>query len=344
MRLFHARTHKGGRGMAKKHHPRRGSHGYSPRKRAKREIPRFKNWPELDISESPRIQGFVGYKAGMTHIIGIDTRPKSTTSGHEIQLPVTVIEVPPLEPIALRVYERTPYGLRTLTEFWNSNLNKHLSRRINVPSKGHKIDVETEKVDDVRILVHTQPYLVTGVPKKKPEIVELRIGGGTIEQRLDFAREIMKKEIKITDFAHEGKIVDVIGVTKGKGFQGAVQRWGVKLLHHKDRKHRRKVGTMGPHFPAYVRPTVPLAGQMGYHRRTEYNKIILKIGDNGDEITPKGGFLRYGIVRNEYLLLKGSIPGTTKRLIGLRDPIRPPVAPMRAPEITYISVESPQGA
>ena len=138
-------------------------------------------------------------------------------------------------------------------------------------------------------------------------------------------------------------MMDAIAVTKGKGFQGAVKRWGVKLLHHKNRKHRRMIGTLGP-WLSWVRPTVPQAGQMGFHKRTEYNKRILKIGENGEEITPQGGFPHYGIVRNEYVIVHGSLPGSVKRIIRMRHAIRYiKGVKVEKPEITYISTTSKQG-
>jgi large subunit ribosomal protein L3 len=323
--------------------------GYSPRKRAKSEIPKVKTWPK-DNTEVPKLQGFAGYKAGMTHAFVEDYRPTSTTSGKEVQIPVTIVETPPMKIVAIRIYERTSYGLKTLTEVWNSKLDKELARRLPVPTKYDNkkplknLEKLEKSIDEVRVLASTQPKLVTGVPKKKPELMELRVGGGTIKEKLDYARSILGNELKITDFIKEGDMVDVIAVTKGKGFQGSVKRWGVKLLTHKNSKHRRMTGTLGPWHPNYVMSEVPQAGQMGYHQRTEYNKRILKIGEKGDEITPDGGFLKYGIVRNNYVVIHGSIPGPSKRLISLRDPIRRRgVAVEKAPEITYISTESKQG-
>ncbi len=89
-----------------------------------------------------------------------------------------------------------------------------------------------------------------------------------------------------------------------------------------------------------------MAGQTGYHQRTEYNKKILKIGeaDQVDEINPKGGFIKYGLVKNNYLLLKGSLPGPSKRLVMLRKAIRPHGKHDDAPQISYISTASKQGA
>ncbi len=332
--------------MPDRHHPKRGSKGYSPRKRAKSEIPRFKSWPERE--GEPKIQGFAGYKAGMTHAFIMDYRPTSTTAKQEVRVPVTVIEVPPMKVAAVRLYEYTPYGLRTTGEVWAEKLEKELSRRLPIPKKYETKEawgiIDKKNVDDVRLLVYTQPKKVSGVPKKTPELMEVRVGGGTIEERLRYAKGKLGKELKIKEFTGEGQMLDVASITKGKGFQGHVQRWGIKLLTHKNSKHRRMIGTLGPWNPPYVHPNVPQAGQMGYHQRTEYNKRVLKIGEKGEEITPNGGFIRYGNVRNEYLILHGSVPGPAKRLVRFRDALRFHGVTVEKPEITYISRESKQGA
>ena len=89
---------------------------------------------------------------------------------------------------------------------------------------------------------------------------------------------------------------------------------------------------------------IPRAGQTGYHQRIEFNKRILKIGKDGKEVTVKGGYVRYGEVNGPYMLISGSIPGTEKRQIHLRVPARPPTeTPEAPPQVTYISLESPQG-
>ena len=333
--------------MPNKRRPRKGSKAYSPRKRAASQTPRLDSWPE--ISEGPKLQGFAGYKAGKTHAFVVDYRPKSLTSGQEIQVPVTVLEVPPMKVAAVRVYESTRYGLRTVGEVWSNSLNSELSRRLPIPKNYDPEkawnDLSKSDIDDVRVLTYTQPKLVSGVPKKVPELMETRIGGGTIEERLEYAKSLLGKEVSVSDFVKDGGIIDVSAITKGKGFQGAVKRWGIKLLHHKNSKHRRLVGNLGPKRPGYVRPTVPQGGQMGYHQRTEFNKRVLKIGEKGEEITPKGGFLNYGDIRNNYVLIHGSVPGPTKRLIRLRDPVRPNGTMLKeAPNITYVSIQSKQGA
>ena len=89
-------------------------------------------------------------------------------------------------------------------------------------------DLSKSDIDDVRVLTYTQPKLVSGVPKKVPELMETRIGGGTIEERLEYAKSLLGKEVSVSDFVKDGGIIDV-SITKGKGFQGAVKRWGIKL-------------------------------------------------------------------------------------------------------------------
>ena len=329
--------------MPGNHHPRRGSMGYSPRKRARAETPHIKNWPSG--GDTPKIQGFLGYKAGMTHAFVVDYRPTSTTSGKEVMMPVSVVEAPPIKIAAIRSYKKTIHGLETISEIWCNKLDSELAKRISLPKNKVKENWDfTKNADDIRVLVYTQPKLVTGIPKKVPEIRELRISGGSIDERINYAKEILGKELKIEDVVREGDMLDILAITKGKGFQGHVKRWGVKLLTHKNSKHRRMIGTAGSWHPNWIQQTVPQAGQMGYHQRTEYNKRVLKIGDNGDEITPAGGFPHYGNVRNSYVLIHGSIPGPSKRLISMRDAIRyKRGVKVEKPEITYISSTSKQG-
>jgi len=102
------------------------------------------------------------------------------------------------------------------------------------------------------------------------------------------------------------------------------------------------VGAIGGWRPRRVRWRVPQMGQTGYHQRTEYNKRVMKIGVSDEAITPKGGFVRYGTVTNEYLVLKGSVPGPKKRLIRISHAIRPHPR-QGVPEIIAISTRSQQG-
>jgi large subunit ribosomal protein L3 len=86
------------------------------------------------------------------------------------------------------------------------------------------------------------------------------------------------------------------------------------------------------------------AGQMGYHTRIEYNKKIMLISDKPEQVNPNGGLIRYGTVRTTFILLKGSLPGPTKRMIRLETPIRPNKKQEDATfTLQEISLESKQG-
>jgi large subunit ribosomal protein L3 len=206
-----------------------------------------------------------------------------------------------------------------------------------------KVKENLDHIVEFRLLTVAQPRLA-GVSKKKPELVEIKIDGAPIDELFEYAKKLLGKSVGFSEVFREGQYVDVVAVSKGKGFQGPVRRWGVRILQHKSRKTKRGVACIGPWKPPRVLYTVPRAGQMGYHQRTEYNKRILKIGADGREVTPKGGFIRYGTVKSPYVLLAGSVPGPKKRLIRFRVPARaPPVVPAEPPKISEFSVASQQG-
>jgi len=333
-------------GHRKKHAPKRGSLAFLPRGRASRAIGKVRFWPKVE--EGPTLLGFTGYKAGTTHIFLVEDRPGSPDYGQEILQAATVVETPPIVVCAIRAYARNEYGLQTFTEAWMKNPPKDLNRAVKLPENLNpeenlkKMEENLDKIAEFRLLTATQPRQ-TGVPKKKPDVMEIKIDGGSIKEEFEYAKGLLGKTVSVADVFKEGQFVDVISITKGKGFQGPVKRWGVRIRPRKSRKTKRGIAVLGPWKPSRVLYTVPRAGQMGYFQRTEYNRRILKIGNDGSEVSPKGGFLRYGPVRGTYILLNGSLPGPTKRLIRLRHPARPKRVPEAPPKITHISLESPQG-
>ena len=333
-------------GHRKKSAPKHGSLAYLPRGRAKRPVGRIRFWPKVE--EGPTLLGFMGYKAGMTQLLMVEDKPNSLDFGKETSHPATVLDVPPIIVFAIRAYTKDQYGLHTFTEAWMKNPPKDFDRALVLPEEFNteekltKIEENIEEIAEIRILAATQPRLVA-VPKKKPDITEIKVDGGQIKEQFEYAKSLLGKPVSITDVFKEGHFMDVVSITKGKGFQGPVKRWGIKILPRKSRKTKRGVAAIGPWKPARVLYTVPRAGQMGYHQRTEYNKRILKIGIDGKTVTPKGGFLNYGEVKGTYILVDGSLPGPAKRLVRLRHPARPPKKMAEAPpNITYISLESMQ--
>lgn len=324
------------------HHPRRGSVGYSPRVRAKSPIGRIRSWITDDTT---RVQGFAGYKVGMTHVVKVDDIRNSPTYGQEIAKAATVIEVPPMVVCGVRTYKRTTNGLQVLAEGWAKKQSDDLARKIPTIKPGNGIGAVEKTIEDaveLRLITHTQPRLAA-VPKKKPEIMEWAIGGPK-EEGLALAKELLGKEVGVSDVLKEGEFLDVIGVTKGKGFQPPIKRWGTKHLPRKDRKGRATAGNLGPTNPAAMKWTVPTSGQMGYHHRTELNKQILKIGTSEDDVNPAGGFLHYGLVKGDFLLIEGSVPGPRKRMLRFRPAVRPPArVPEGVPQLVNISKTSKQG-
>ena len=326
--------------------------GFGPRKRATSEVPRIRSWP--DDEGSPALQGFAGYKAGMTHVVMVNDESNSPREGMEESVPVTVVETPPMRAVALRAYKDTAYGKKPVTEVWTTEFHEELDRTLDLPAES-TFDEDADElrsllddgqVDDLRMITHTVPSALKNVPKKKPDVMETRVGGGSLEERADFALDLLEEggEHAMEDVFRPGQYLDVSGVTKGKGTQGPVKRWGVQKRKGKHARQgwRRRIGNLGPWNPSRVRSTVPQQGQMGYHQRTELNKRLIDIGE-GDDASVDGGFVNYGEVTGNYALIKGSVPGPNKRLIRFRPAVRPNDQPRLDPEVRYVSTASNQG-
>ncbi|MBI2670744.1 50S ribosomal protein L3 [Candidatus Woesearchaeota archaeon] len=324
--------------MARAHSPRSGSLQYWHRVRAKRIYPRIRSWFK-DIKEL-KILGFAGYKVGMTHIIYKNTNPNSPLKNELVSIPATVLECPPLKTYSIRFYKNTDNGLQLISEILSTKLDKELSRKINIPKKQKEknLDEILSKTTEVRICFYTQPKLIK--LKKNPEIFEISLSGNNPRSQYEFAKALLDREIRIQEIFRPGQFVDIHAVTKGKGLQGAVKRFGVTLKSHKSEKKRRSAGNLGAWTPKKVSFRVPQKGQMGFHNRTDYNKQILEINSNPEKINPKDGFPHYGLVKSDYILIKGSVLGPQKRLIRLSEAFRNhKIMPM---EINYISLESKQ--
>ena len=320
-------------GRRKYSRPRHGSLAYLPRGRSSRFLPRVKHWP--DGRDGPL--GFVAFKVGMTAVHFIDNRPGSPTQGSEVRSAATVIAAPPLKVIGLALYGKEEGRLVDVGRIWSPEFSEEVKRRNKTfnPSPGpEKVDELKEKIAEVRLIVATQPRLV-GLGKK-PLITEIKIGGD-VESALRKGLELLGKELRLSDVFKEGEFVDVIGVTKGKGFQGVVKRYGVSILQRKSRKTRRGVAAIGPWNPHYVMYTVPRSGQMGYHRRTEFNKRLLKISSDTQAENPASGWHRFGIIRTGYAVVEGSLPGTPKRPLILRVAAKPPRL-TEPPKLTLLEV------
>ncbi|MEA2070048.1 MAG: 50S ribosomal protein L3 [Asgard group archaeon] len=327
-------------GKRTKSAPHQGSLSFR-RVRVKTPKGKIRSWP--DWNGKPRLLGYAGFKAGMTHLVIVENRKHSQMYNQERIVPVTILECPPLKVIGLRGYKYTPEGLQILGEAFIKDLPQILDRKMILPDK-KKYDAKSRlktlqkrlgSMFELRVIVMTNPQEAK-LPRKKPDILELKVGCKTIEEGFEYAKSLLGKDIPVDTVFEPGEYVDTIGVTKGKGIQGPVKRFGIKILPRKTRGVKRKPGALGPWSPSQTMYTVAHQGQHGYHQRTEYNKLIMKVGTKEEEITPAGGFKKYGIVTNDFLLVKGSVQGTPKRLITMRTPIRGK-EPREVPEIVHIS-------
>ncbi len=311
--------------------PLRGSRAFYPRKRARRIYPRIKSWPSSNVVAP---LGFAGYKAGMTHGLVTDANAKLRSRGQPAAKALTIIECPPLSVFGFRCYQKTYSGLKTIYDVFSEKLDKNLSRKISLKPNAKKLEnIDESKVSNIHLLCNTRPPF-----KKTPEVFEIALSGDPKKQ-LEYAKNILGKELKVSEIFKQGDYVDIIAVSKGKGFQGPVKRFGIRVHGRKARQMQRHVGSLGPRHPSRILPTVPSAGQLGFASRTELNKRIIKI-ENGLKI--KGGIIDYGNVENECILLEGSVPGPKKRLIRMRVPIRPLKSKYGA-DLRYLSLESKQG-
>ncbi|KAJ1548213.1 60S ribosomal protein L3 [Cladochytrium tenue] len=333
-------------------HPRHGSLGFLPRKRSRTHRGRVKAFPRDDPKKPVHLTAFMAYKAGMTHIVRDLERPGSKMHKKEIVEAVTILETPPMVVVGVVGYVETPRGLRSLTTVWAEHLSDEVKRRFYknwyhskkkaftkyaqkyAVDSAKPIQQQLERIKKycqvVRVIVHTQISLVK-IGQKKAHVMEIQLNGGSISDKVDWAREHFEKTIKVADVFGQNEMIDVIGVTKGHGYSGVVSRWGVKKLPRKTHRGLRKVACIGAWHPSRVMYSVARAGQDGYHHRTEVNKKIYRIGAKGDEksgatefdltvkgITPLGGFPHYGIVNEDWIMVKGCTVGVKKRVVTLR--------------------------
>jgi large subunit ribosomal protein L3 len=291
-------------------------------------VPTVGFWPALF---EKRLCGFAGYKAGMTHITYIDDT-ESPSKGSEVYASATVVECPPMAVYGVRGYKDG----RVLRDVLVAD--EKVLKLLGI-SKKKDGKLSASDIDDVHVLAFTLPQK-TGMGKKTPERMEIAVGGKDVSEKLEYATSLLGKEVKVSDVFKVGEFLDAVAITKGKGWQGTIKKFGTAQQRRKSTGKRRHIGSLGAWHPGYVQYTVPRPGQMGYHKRTEMNKRIMKMGSPA-EINPSGGFTHYGVLKNEYLLVKGSLAGPQKRLIRFRHAVRM-LSASKQPDIKYVSLESKQ--
>ena len=294
--------------MGSLHRPRHGSLQFWPRVRANREVPSV-NWRALDNAQAKnKLLGYIGYKVGMISVLVKDNTANSMTKGKSIVMPSTLVELPPVKIYSIKLYKNR----QVVGEIISSSLEKELKRKIIMPKQSKNVEKD---FDDVRILVYSI-VKKTGI-KKTPNMCEIGLKGNA-QEKLEFAKTLLNREINFDEFFDKNQIVDIHAVTKGKGFQGPVKRYGITYRPHKSEKGVRKVGSIGPWHPARVTFRVPMAGQLGYFTRVQYNNKILNLGKE-----MQSEFQHYGKLKTNYAIIKGSIQGPAKRAVVLTSSLRP---------------------
>jgi len=340
--------------------PRHGSLGFLPKKRSRRHRGKVKAFPKDDAKKQCHLTAFIGYKAGMTHVVREADRPGSKLNKKEIVQAVTIIETPPMVAVGVVGYIMTPKGLRAFKTVFAEHLIEECRRRFYknwYRSKKKAFTKYTKKWQDeqgkkeiekefnkmkkycnvIRVIAHTQIKLMKK-RQKKAHIMEIQVNGGTVAQKIQYARDLMEKTVPVKNVFGPDEMIDIIGVTKGKGYKGVTSRWHCKKLPRKTHKGLRKVACIGAWHPSRVGFSVARAGQKGYHHRTEINKKIYRIGEgvhtkdgkviknnasteydlSEKTITPMGGFPHYGEVNQDFIMLKGCCIGPKKRVLTLR--------------------------
>ncbi len=305
--------------MAKLSRPRKGSLQFYPRKRAAKFVHSV-NWKPISSNSQDSLLGFITYKVGMATAIVKDLTDKSPTAKKKIVLPVTILEAPAVKIFSVRFYKFN----KPIKDIIVSN-DKELKRKLKLSKSPHDLSKIPQNYDDIKILIYSLPKQTS--VKKTPDFIEIAISGKDKEQKLNFIKSQINKEIPVFEFLKsidkESNLLDVRGVTKGKGFSGPVKRFGVNLRHHKSEKGVRKVGSLGPWHPARVTFRTPIAGQLGLFSRISYNhKLINSSLISEKDINPIHGFKNYGKIRTSYIILKGSVPGPAKRAVILTPSFR----------------------
>jgi len=286
--------------------PRSGSLQFWPRKRANKFLPSV-NWSTIKKDSTKGLRGFICYKAGMTSGFVLDNTPDSMTKGKKIIIPLTILECPKNKIFSVRFYKNGIVAKEVLAK----NLDKELKKVVKLPKKetNHEHLEHANEYDDVRVIIFSI-VKNTGI-KKTPDLSEVDLVG-SFEDKINFIKTNIHKEISAPDIFERGKLIDLRGLTKGKGLQGPVKRFGITLKSHKSEKGQRRPGSLGPWHPARVTFRAPMAGQLGMFTRVVYNNKIIEVGNAGKNLAFKN-IKNFGDIKTDYILVRGSVSGPAKR-------------------------------
>ena len=186
-------------------------------------------------------------------------------------IPCTVIEAGPCVVTQIRTVEKDGYAAVQLA--YDEISEKHASKAL----KGHFEKAGT-------------------TPKRK-----------LVEFKADFAQELKLGDVlTVADIFSDVKFVDVVGTSKGKGFQGVVKRHGfagVGGVTHGQHNRLRHPGSLGASsWPSRVFKGMRMAGHMGNARVKVFNLEVIKV-----------------MPENNLIVVKGSVPGAKGSYVIMED-------------------------
>jgi len=297
--------------MAPPHSPRKGSLQYWPRKRARKILP-SPNWKAIKSDSQKKLNSFIAYKAGMASACVKDDTADSMTKGKKIIVPVTILECPSMKIFSVRLYKNG----KVMREILADNLEKDLKRKVKLPKDNKKMSEFGEGYDDVRVICYST-IKKTNI-KKTPDLSEVALGGN-LNEKISFVKENLGKDIVISSLFSKGDLVDVRGLTKGKGFQGPVKRFGITLKSHKSEKGQRRPGAIGSFHPGRTTMYAPMAGQIGMFTRITYNHKVLDLGKSEEKFK---SIKNFGDMKTDYIIVAGSVQGPAKRQLLITPSLR----------------------
>ncbi|MDD3975745.1 MAG: 50S ribosomal protein L3 [Candidatus ainarchaeum sp.] len=312
--------------MPRRYKPRAGSMAFYPRVKAKSIIPKFNSFGDIVNNSDCKPLCFFTIKAGMAQVIGKDAHKKSSTYGQEVVTSVTLLDAPDLKVVGARFYKdnKIIFGKKAVFEFLN--FDNLISRKIKGKNSKKTISLDDilKRKDEANSLV-LLAYLdskKTSTGQKKPILAEIPLSGD-YDSQINYLKEKLNKTISALEVFNADTYLDVKSISKGHGTTGPVKRFNIKTLRPKHQQIERHVGSIGPWHPATIMYTVPRAGQHGFHNRTAYNKKLLMIDSDVNKVNFKAGLQNYGVLKNNYLVVAGSVPGPVKRVVVLRNATRP---------------------
>ena len=180
---------------------------------------------------------------------------------------VTIVETPPMVIVGIVGYVETPRGLRTFKTIFAEHISDECKRRFyenwhkskkkaftKYCKKWQDVDGKKQLERDfssmkkycqvICVIDHTQMRMLPLRPKKA-HILEVQVNGSSVAEKLDWACERLQQQVPVSQVFGQDEMIDIIGVTKGKGYKGVTSHWHTKKLPHKTHQGLHKVACIG---------------------------------------------------------------------------------------------------